>query len=169
MNLQRRRGRNQRGTPQIKATMVAAIMDTVHEGNFNTDYVWEMCNKDNAEIIKQAEDIRWKWYTHANVMLFFDVLKMCIICVLYFICPHHILSFSHIICTLYTISLLVRPQVRRVRTYLQQCNRHPSHHLTPYKCIYDLFSNISASINCTIFVCRTIGCRDILILSKGVP
>ena len=68
-------------TAQIKATMMAATMNTIHDGDFNLQYAWEQVRKENCDImiptgVKQAEDIRWKWVTYEKAKQFFDDLKV---------------------------------------------------------------------------------------------
>ena len=49
---------------QIKATLVAATLDTAHEGKFTDEFAWKQVRRIHADIlvptgIVQAEDIRW--------------------------------------------------------------------------------------------------------------
>ena len=64
-------------TAQIKATLTAATLDTVHEGKFNDEYAWMQVRRIHADIlvptgIVQAEDIRWQWVTYEKVAQFYQ-------------------------------------------------------------------------------------------------
>ena len=61
---------------QIRATLTAATLDTIHEGQFNNDYAWRQVRKIHVNIlmptgIVQSEDIRWPWVTYEKVKQFY--------------------------------------------------------------------------------------------------
>ena len=61
---------------QIRATLTAVTLQTVHEGQFNDDYAWRQVRKIHADIlvpsgIVQSEDIRWQWVTYEKVKQFY--------------------------------------------------------------------------------------------------
>ena len=65
----------------LKGTLLAAVLGTEHEQTFHLEYAWEQCRRDNCEILQPsgrilAEDIRWQWVTHSNLVEFFDQLKV---------------------------------------------------------------------------------------------
>ena len=62
---------------QIKATLTAATLETVHQGTFNYEYAWEQVRRIHADIlvpagIVQSEEIRWQWVTYEKVKQFYD-------------------------------------------------------------------------------------------------
>ena len=64
-------------TAQIKATLIAAMLDTVNEGKFNNEYVWMQVRRIHAAIlvptgIVQTEDIHWQWVTYYTVAQFYQ-------------------------------------------------------------------------------------------------
>ena len=64
-------------TAQIKATLIAAMLDTVNEGKFNNEYVWMQVRRIHAAIlvptgIVQAEDICWQWVMYEVAQLYQD-------------------------------------------------------------------------------------------------
>ena len=66
---------------QIKATITAATLDTVHEGKFNDDYAWQQVRRIHTDIlvptgIVQSEDIRWQWVTYEEVKQFYQDHKV---------------------------------------------------------------------------------------------
>ena len=67
---------------QIKATITAATLDTIHQGKFNDKYAWEQVRRIHANIlvpsgIVQSEDIRWQWVTYEKVKQFYGDHKVC--------------------------------------------------------------------------------------------
>ena len=87
-NMEQVGDRGELDASQMKATMIAATLGTVHEKEFNIDYAWETVRRENADImiptgVKQSEDIRWKWVTHEKLNLFFTDLKVSAIVYVY--------------------------------------------------------------------------------------
>ena len=72
--------RGEVGPVELKATMMAGVMNTVHEGTFSAQYAWDMVRKENADILVPkgmmgSEDIRWQWVTYENLNLWFTGYK----------------------------------------------------------------------------------------------
>ncbi len=65
----------------LKGILLAAVLGTDYESGFHLEYAWETCRRENCEILKptgriQAEDIRWQWVTHQNLVDYFEMLKV---------------------------------------------------------------------------------------------
>lgn len=65
----------------LKGILLAAVLGTDYEKGFHLEYAWEVCRRENCDILQpagriQAEDIRWQWVTHQNLVEYFEMLKV---------------------------------------------------------------------------------------------
>ena len=64
-------------TAQIKATISATMMDTVHDEDHNLEYIWQEIRRLHADILVptgmiSTEDSRWQFVTHEKMNIFYN-------------------------------------------------------------------------------------------------